>query len=244
MLVSLDVATPRPIVVGIIAHDPSKPYTHYIRRKAPVDSSRSIQIPLPVSPSTLLLDVTDKDTGTDRGIRVKKVSSKPMPRGDIWAEPERHRFMEFAIDFAQKAGYVKPGFYPSKNHEFLIHYLPTITDETGSELITPARIHRHMPRVQLSQRLFKQFSVPVRVAILAHEGCHYFRNTRSEKEADLCGIRYYLDYGFPTIEAIYAATQVFLKHPDTISETHINRTRDIEQFIRDYRNNKTLNATR
>lgn len=148
--------------------------------------------------------------------------------------------MNFAIDFAQKAGYVDPGFYSSKDFEFLIHYLPIITNDDGKELITPARIHRNMPRVQLSKRLFDQFSIPVRIAILAHEGCHYFNNTRSEKEADLCGIKYYLDAGFPSIEAMYAATEVFLKHPETVNQVHTTRARDIRSFIDSYKMDKTL----
>ena len=78
-------------------------------------------------------------------------------------------------------------------------------------------------------------SIPVRIAILSHEGCHFFLNTRSEKEADLCGIRYYLDYGFPKIEAVYAATKVFAMRPDAIGKAHVNRTKDIMQFIDQYK---------
>ncbi|MCB0374451.1 MAG: hypothetical protein KDD04_00875 [Sinomicrobium sp.] len=97
-----------------------------------------------------------------------------------------------------------------------------------------------MPRVQLSKRLFKTFSIPVRVAILAHEGCHFFKNTRSEKQADLCGIKYYLDYGFPTIEAVYAATKVFKQHPHTIGKPHLIRTRDIMDFIDRYKQQQKI----
>ncbi|MBL4574814.1 MAG: hypothetical protein JKY51_01775 [Opitutaceae bacterium] len=92
-----------------------------------------------------------------------------------------------------------------------------------------------MPRVQISHKAFKRFSIPVRVAILSHEGCHFFRNTRSEKVADLCGIKYYLDYGFPTIEAVYAATKVFLQHPESVAEPHVARTKDILNLIDNYK---------
>jgi hypothetical protein len=234
--VTLDISADYPLTLGIVAHDPSKPHTHYMRRKVPLtrEENRNIELLLPVTPSKVILDIYNKSTGGDDGFTVEKFSVDHLTSKDIWATPARHRFMDFSIEFAKKAGYVAPGFYSSKDYEFLIQYLPRITDEFGKELVTPARIHRFMPRVQLSQRLFKQFSIPVRVAILSHEGCHYFNNTRSEKEADLCGIKYYLDYGFPRIEAIYAATQVFLTHPETVNEVHMKRASDIEQFVANY----------
>lgn len=236
VMVTLNITVDYPLTLGIVAHDPSRPHTHYIRRRVPFtqEDMRKIELCLPVTPHSLIIDIYNKDTGDDDGFTIEKFKVDQLTSKDIWATPARHRFMDFSIDFAKKAGYVAPGFYPSKDYEFLIQYLPIITDEYGEELVTPARIHRFMPRVQLSQRLFKQFSIPVRVAILSHEGCHYFNNTRSETEADLCGIKYYLDYGFPKIEAIYAATQVFLTHPETVNEMHLKRASDIEQFVSDY----------
>ncbi len=236
--VSVGISVRRPMELGVILYDPAHANTHYVRRKLVVNDYREIQLNCPVTPEKCVLEVYDKNNGsaaTASDFKIVSLKINPLPTSDTWATPQRHRYMDFAIDFARKAGYVAPGFYPSPGYEFLIHYVPSITDETGKELVTPARVHRFMPRVQLSQRLFKQFSIPVRVAILAHEGCHYFLNTRSEKEADLCGIRYYLDYGFPRIEAIYAATEVFLKHPETVGDVHLQRTKDIEQFINQYK---------
>ena len=224
----------QPVLVGIVTYDPSFRYTDYFRRKVHLkakEDSRTLHIALPVSPEQLVLEVYNKETQDDAGFEASVVAFEKLPPAQVWASEARHRFMAFAIDFAQKAGHVPTGFYHAPHHEFLIQYLPMIADDLGQELVTPARIHRQMPRVQLSQKLFKQFSIPVRVAILAHEGCHFFMNTRSEKNADLCGMQYYLDYGFPTIEAVYAATQVFKKHPESISKAHVQRAADIMQFI-------------
>lgn len=242
--VTIGIRVKRPSILGVTVFDPHRANTHFMRRKIPViqDAYRQVQLPLPVTSRKVVLDLYDKEDATDRNFKVVDLNVEKMPEPDVWADPARHRFMNFAIDFSQRAGYLKSGFYPSKGYEFLIHYLPTINDQDGRELVTPARIHRLMPRVQLSRRLFQQFSIPVRVAILAHEGCHYFNNTRSEKEADLCGIKYYLDYGFPTIEAIYAATQVFLQHPDTVNHVHLQRTKDIENFIDQYKKSENHKA--
>ena len=234
--------------MGINVYDPNRPNTHYFRRRVPFRASqfkngkahREIHIPLPVSPKTLEVELFDKHTGYDEGFQIDQFEIEKMPPAEVWATPERHKYMDFAIQFAQKAGYVPSGFYNSPDNEFLIQYLPAITDPEGDELVTPARIHRQMPRVQLSRRMFTQFTVPVRVAILSHEGCHFFRNTRSEKAADLCGIKYYLDYGFPTIEAVYAATKVFMQHPETVAQPHITRAKDIMDFIDNYKTERKL----
>ncbi|MFY0689154.1 MAG: hypothetical protein JXQ90_18435 [Cyclobacteriaceae bacterium] len=235
-----------PALVGIVLYDPTVRNADYLRRKVTFSaqslksersSYREIQIPVPVSPKRLVLEVYNKETGDEYGFEITKFDMGKLPTLDIWSSPERHRFMDFAIRFAQRAGHARPGFYQSPDHEFLIQYLPTIRDSMGIELVTPARIHKQMPRVQISQKMFKQFSIPVRVAILSHEGCHYFMNTRSEKNADLCGIQYYLDYGFPTIEAVYAATKVFKRGAETssVSKVHLKRTADIINFIDDYK---------
>ncbi len=234
---TLKIKARKAVVLGIWVFHPGQKNTHYFRRKLTLEkgASREISIPLPITPKHLLLEIFDKASLSNKKFEVVDFSIKPMGEKKVWASPERHRFMEFAIQFAEKAGYVKPGFYPSKNDEFLIQYLPIIEDDFGNELITPARIHRQMPRVQLSQRVIRQMSIPVRVAILSHEGCHFFKNTRSEKEADLCGIQYYLDYGFPTIEAVYAATKVFGMNKNSIGPAHLQRTRDIMDFIHQYK---------
>lgn len=247
--IRLKITATYPLALGMVVYDPSKPYSDYFRRKVTIRASafkkkgkgqREISIPVPVSPDNLTLDIYNKSTGKDDGFKIEQFKVEPMSSAEVWASPERHKFMDFAIKFAQKAGYAQPGFYHSPDHDFLIQYLPTITDPMGQELVTPARIHRQMPRVQLSQKLMKQFTVPVRVAILSHEGCHFFKNTRSEKRADLCGIKYYLDYGFPTIEAVYAATKVFLLHPESVGEPHIERTKDIIDLIDQYKAEKKL----
>ncbi|QKX04138.1 hypothetical protein HN014_04190 [Aquimarina sp. TRL1] len=222
--------------VGFKVYDPLSPNTHYFRRKAYLErgQKRSIKIPLPVSPEELELEVYDKNKCDDGSLELLDFKVTMMNEPRIWSTPEHQRFMEFAIQFAQKAGYVPAGFYDSPKGEFLFQYLPSIVDAFGKELITPARIHRKMPRVQISQRLFKTYTIPVRVAILSHEGCHWFLNTRRETTADLCGIRHYLDYGFPKIEAVYAATKIFSRHPELVGKTQVDRTKEIVQFIDKY----------
>ncbi len=229
-----------PFELGIRVYDPRYENTFYFKRKARFKKSntkREFSIALPVSPEVLEMELYDKQAADNYAFKVSTFTIDKLVKPAIWATEEQHRFMEFAIAFSQKAGYISPGFYDSGQQEFLFQYLSTITDAFGNELITPARTHRKMPRVQISQRLFLDYTIPIRIAILAHEGCHWFLNTRSQKTADLCGIKQYLDYGFPRIEAVYAVTKVFGKHPEMAGKNQVQRTKDVVEFIEKYTGN-------
>jgi len=235
--IRLEIEAAYPIQLGIAVFDPLKPHTFYFRRKVNFGKrkQRTICISLPISSPSLNLVIFEKGrTRTykeEDNFELKDIQITPLEKKSAWASPEQHRFMDFAIPFAQKAGYLNTGYYPSKRDEFLIDYKARLLDTDDEELITPARIARSKPYIQISQAQFRQFSIPVRVAILAHEGCHYLQNTRSETEADLCGIRYYLEAGFPKIEAVYAITQVFRYFDVPIEKVHLQRAKDIIAFI-------------
>jgi len=243
--IRLKIEAAYPIQLGIAVFDPSKPHTFYFRRKVNFGQrkQRTIFISLPISSPSLHLVIFEKGRTIvykeEDHFELKDIQITPLEKKSAWANPEQHRFMDFAIPFAQKAGYLNTGYYPSKRDEFLIDYKARLLDTDGEELITPARIARSKPYIQISQAQFRQFSIPVRVAILAHEGCHYLQNTRSEKEADLCGIRYYLEAGFPKIEAVYAITQVFRYFDVPIEKAHLQRAKDIINFINQYSSSLT-----
>jgi len=232
--IHLSLAGLSPLTIGLQVYDPTKLHAVYLRRKAYIpEEGRELILPFPVSPRRLELQLYVKSGNRD-AIILKDLKVSPLSAPQLWASKAQYRFLEFAIGFAQKAGYSPTGFYDSPEQEFLFHYLPSITDPSGQELITPARTHRQMPRVQISKRMFQGMTIPVRMAILLHEGCHWFLNTRSQKTADLCGLKQYLDYGFPKIEAVYAMTTIFGKYPDLIGSSQLQRTRDVIQFIENY----------
>lgn len=239
--IRLTVLAKMPFQLGIRVYDPRYANSYYFRRKAAfakAGTKREFVISLPVSPEVLEMEVFDKNAMEDEAFEIVNVKIEKIAPIAMWATDDQHRFLEFAIQFSQKAGYVPPGFYESPDREFLFQYLSNITDPFGHELITPARVHRKMPRVQISQRLFKSYTIPIRVAILAHEGCHWFLNTRSQTTADLCGMQQYLDFGFPKIEAVYAVTKVFGNYPEMVGKSQVERTKDVINFIENYRANE------
>lgn len=227
-LIRLHLAARRPVRLILKARDPMRSFSDYMSRRVPLRGARTVDIPLPVSPKRLEILLWEESGG---GFSVEGVERLELKANEHWAQPQQHRFMAFAVDFAQKAGHAKLGFHSSPKDEFLIQYLPSIRDDSGKKLVTPARINRLMPRIQVSREQFRRFSIPVRVAILAHEGCHYFLDTRSETEADLCGLRHYLALGFPRIEAAYALTKVFGLFPDSLGPDQIGRVQKALDFL-------------
>lgn len=226
----------RDTTLVIVCYDPTHRNTHYCRRKAHLakGEQRTLSIPLPVTPKKLVLAIYDKNTKQSEHLDIMGVDVIPMESPKLWVGDAQRRYVDFAIQFAQKAGHTPLGFYDSKNHEFLIQYLNAITDQYGNERVTPARIHRQMPKVQISKRLFTSFSIPVRVSILLHEGCHWFLNTRDQNTADMCGLRQYLDYGFSKVEAVYALTQIFNAYPQYVGEAQVQRVQKVMNFIDQY----------
>jgi hypothetical protein len=241
--IRVGIRSSEPIALGVRCYDPSKPNTDYIRRKVPFQEAafsnrksvyREFTLPFPLSPDMLAVELFDKNTGYDDAFTIEKFKVEKSEPAEVWAEPDMHRFVEFAQNFAEKAGYISPGAYDDEDGEFLIQYMPVITDMYGEPLVTPARTNRKSGRIQVAQSEFVGYTIPVRLVVLFHERYHFEIPTRLEKPADLHGIRLYLDLGFPRTEAVYATTKIFLNHPDTVGAVHRNRVRDVIRFINDY----------
>ncbi len=243
-----------PMTLGVTCSDISRQNSDYIRRKVPFKEQsflgqrsvyREFTLPFPVSPDKMNVKFYDKLNGGNDNFSLEKFKIEKMPNAEVWAEPDIHRFIDFNLDFSQRAGYLSTGIYDSNDGDFLIQYLPTITNEFGSPLVTPARTNRRTGRIQVSQSAFKTYTVPVRIVVLFHERFHFQIPTRREKPADLNALRVYLDLGFPRTEGVYASTQIFLNHPDTVGKSHLDRVEDNVAFIDkySYRKEAWKNAT-
>lgn len=235
----VNIRAAEPLSLIARGYDAARPNTYYFRRRIPFHSAgvKEIDIPLPLSPDVLSLQLMTSDNAKDK-FDVEGIKADQMQPAQVWEEEEMHAFVRFALDFAEQAGYRSTGFYTSPDDRFLIQYIPYIHDEFGNELVTPARTNRYTGRIQVSQSQFIQYTIPVRFFILLHERYHYQLPTRQEKPADLNALRVYLDLGFPQTEALYALSKVFLSHPDTVGYMHGKRVKDVIGFIDHYRMEK------
>jgi len=90
-----------------------------------------------------------------------------------------------------------------------------------------------------TKKLFDEYTIPMRFAILCHEFSHFYVNKdmHDEGEADINGLLIYLGLGYPRIEAIEAFTNVFLNYP---SEENGKRYKKIENFIDNFEKNNIV----
>jgi hypothetical protein len=116
---------------------------------------------------------------------------------------------------------------------YKIEYLPYIINAKGEKMSTPARISTKNGRIQVSAESFRDFTIPMRMAILLHEYSHFYLNSdiANEVEADLNGLTIYLGLGYPIREAFAAFGETFIGYP---SAQNKQRYDIINKFIKDY----------
>lgn len=241
---------------GVRAHEPldllvrisdaQMPNTYYINRRVPFDERlyarnaegyRVIELPMPMAPEHGWLELIDPETGDNSRFTLESLQAVPLEPTAVWGHASQLDFAEFAQDFAERAGYLRPGFYDSPNHQYLIEYVPVIRDELGHEQPTPARISRKTGRIQASQQHFLRYTVPMRLFILLHERFHWEVPTRHEKVADFEGLRVYLDLGYPGTEALYALTRILIENPNRLSR---DRVAQVNRMVRYYNHRNRL----
>ena len=242
MMLGITVQCAIPTKVRLKVVDSEKPSTVFTSRYKSINKTFKFYVRLPLTSKRLDILLSDEDNGGDitkrvRVINIEKLGlEKRMDEVDI----NNYSVMSF-VDFAQKfsfnASYFEPNNYVSEMETYRIEYLPTIIDRNGNELKTPARISNSTGRIQVSKKYFKDYTVPMRMAILLHEFSHFYlnENMEDEVEADLNGLLIYLGLGYPRIDGYEAFLRVFESTP---SQQNKNRYDVINKFIHDFENKK------
>ena len=132
-------------------------------------------------------------------------------------------------EFCENAGILSAGRYQSDDKKYTIDYLPQIVHE-GKTLTTPAIISNKNGRMEISQKAYKEMSIPMRMAIICHEFSHFYLNEiqKDEIEADLNALTLYMGMGYPVIEAHKAFLETFYKSP---TESNKERYVYLKTFI-------------
>ncbi len=216
----LDVVVTKPSALVFVGYDPTKPNTAYFRRKfgtadKPFMGKKRFSFPMPISPKELKVDVYDSfDPDRKDALDVTRIKAAPLERKKalVHSNDEEKRFCEFAMWFTERAGYLRPKYYPYSSgnpDNFMIKYSNSIKNrETGASLPTPARISRVTGGIEASRAYMIKETIPIRMFIILHERSHYAKNTRDEINADMSALNTYLQMGFPKTEAIYAVTNI------------------------------------
>ena len=235
-----------PVNIRLIVRDSSQKNTILTNRVWPVQGQFMFDVYLPLMRKSIEVTLINEDAPQLNNFTYAgNYSILPLPkrydRIDFSKTWHLNEFMDFSQKFSFNAGilptnepYDDQDYYRSSNSHFFIKYLPVITDyETGEELTTPARICETAPVIEISQKYFKEYTVPEREAILLHEYCHPFANSNpdSEKQADANSLFIYLGYGYPRVEAYKVWTEVFTDCP---TEQNQQRQQIIEKLIADF----------
>ena len=247
----IEVATRQPEKIQIVVKDINKPNTKYTDRYATVNGIQKFYVRMPISPYESLVSVYNTANGNlkqgaDPSFKVVKVDARPLERKmDCvdWSNPKIRDFVGFAQQFSNNAGILSAGKYPngstyiSDEGNFRIDYFDDIRSKTGIVIPTPARISQTKGIIQVSKKHYKDFTVPMRMAILLHEFSHFYLNERmeDETEADLNGLLIYLALGYPRIEAYQSFLTTF---KDTPTPQNKERYEILHQFITNFERNK------
>jgi hypothetical protein len=206
----------------IIGSDPSKKNTDYF--KTFVDN-HIFDFNLPKSPKLLKITVFDQKEGNvavSNKFKVKYNGLFKINKQPLFVDQDTKEFIDFSMDFSEKAGYLPTGNYYSKNKKFLIKLLPSIEGNKG----TPSRVHMLDNYIEVSKQWFDSMTVAGRQAILSHEFAHNHLNDESltdnneiEEDADDAAYSIYRALGFSKFEWMNAWAYIFNEK----NEKHIER---------------------
>lgn len=240
--VKVVVATTSPQSIALKVYDPSQANTVFTDRTKTVNGKSELYVRMPLSPGTAKLEIYNtkngnQPKGADNSFSVLSITKqelqRTLPRTKMDTFAVRN-FVEFAQKFAFNAGWLTaPKDYVSGMGPYKIEYLPIIINSKGEKMATPARISTKNGRIQVSQASFRNFTIPMRMAILLHEYSHFYLNddVSNETEADLNGLTIYLGLGYPIREAFAAFGETFVGSPTPQNK---KRYDIIDKFIRDY----------
>lgn len=228
--------------------DAERKNTFYTKRYSTIKGSKKFFVNMPQSPEIAKLRVyNDEDTGKgrgrrDRSFRVRDVKVLPLELPPLKASKKTKSFVKFAQEFSDECGYLSASprgdVYKSNNGKFRIDYFDKIrSKDTGKTITTPARISQLTGRIEVSKKQFKRYTIPMRMAILLHEYSHFYLNRvpSDESEADINGLRLYLDLGYPKIDVYNVFLNVFKRSP---SQQNKYRFEKLDSFINNYENNR------
>ena len=227
-IVSFSVTTASPKRVWIYAIDPSRPLTRYTDRYVNLKGTREFELKFPKTPANLVVFVTGQQGG-DAGLSMSQAKIKWGTTCTPWLDTKTSSFIRFAQDFNEKASYLETGIYKSSTDQFLIKYLPTITDyRTGKQLNTPARIGHETGNIEVAKDKWMKYSIPMRMLILLHEYSHKYMNHKVGREindevaADINALYIYLGMGYPAMDARLVFAYVFYGNASDLNKRRMN----------------------
>lgn len=221
--------------------DAERPNTYYTIRYGFVEGTKEFFVLMPQAPRIAQVCVFNDANGlipNDSSFSVIEISATPYKIANNQFSKKTQAFIKFAQEFSDECGYLSASklgdIYTSNNKKFRIDYFDAIRKTNGVTIHTPARISQLNGRIEISASQFREFTIPMRMAILLHEYSHYYlnKNPSNEVEADLNGLSCYLKLGYPKIDIYNVFLNVFKKAPSMINK---DRFEKLNSFVKNHK---------
>ncbi len=218
----LEVQAPQRLSIMGYDPNPKHPNSVYFVRSKPVNGkehlnkNNPIEIPMPITPDVLNLKIKQENGAYGSYINVTHVEVTDMPSRTVTFEPDVLEYYNFIKVVCQEAGYMEPGFYVSKDENFLL-WAKKHLDGDG----TPARVNRRTGLTKLNLSKIVDYTIFMRIFICLHELIHFKLQTTNETTCDLGAARIFLGMGFPKSEANYAMTKIFDNSPEALKRVGV-----------------------
>lgn len=227
--------------IWIKVRDANRKNTYYTKRYSFIDGVEEFFVLMPQAPMDALVIVYNNENGRMRDDKSFKVKIEAMP---LLIKPYKMSkkalsFVRFAQEFSDECGYLSSSrdgdIYKSNNGRFRIDYFDKIrSSQTKKVVSTPARISQLNGRIEVSAEQFKKYTIPMRMAILLHEYSHYYvnKNPSDESEADINGLKLYLQVGYPKIDIYNVFLNVFKRSPSVENKI---RYQKLDNFVKAFK---------
>ena len=237
----LVISTPYKEKIWIKVKDAERPNTYYTIRYGFVDGKEEFVVLMPQAPERAQIIIFNDSNGNipqDTSFSIDEIKAIPYKLKSGQFSKKTQSFLKFAQEFCDECGYLsatpKGDIYTSNNGKFRIDYFDRIRNAQGKTIHTPARISQLNGRMEVSAEQFREFTIPMRMAILCHEYAHYYvnKNPSNEIEADLNGLSLYLKLGYPKIDIYNVFLNVFKKSPTMLNKERFDK---LNAFVKNYK---------
>ena len=228
--------------IWIKVRDANRKNTYYTQRYSFVNGKQSFFVYMPQAPEDALVMVYNSENGlmrNDESFKVLSIKPMPLKLPPVKASKKTKAFIKFAQEFSDECGYLSASpqgdTYKSNNGKFRIDYFDIIrSHQTGKVVRTPARISQVSGKIEVSAEQFRKYTIPMRMAILLHEYSHYYlnKNPSNESEADINGLKLYLQIGYPKIDIYNVFLNVFKRSPSIQNK---DRFKKLDKMVKNFK---------
>lgn len=195
--------------------------TKYFLKEKKINGIESIKFYMPLTPENLKITICNDGKST---FDIKTIQKEPLENTKPEISKEIYDFCKHIFEFCQKYKMLGYGIYTDSAGMFPINLVWEIKSKTK----TPATISGSGD-IEISRKEFEKCTVPMQIFILLCLRASLELQTDDKLQWDLLAIQWYLGFGFPPTEAIFAITKICVS-----TENNVKRAENLYNYIENY----------